>query len=187
MVVGGDMKLKGSFTVEASFVFPLILFVLITLLFIALYMHEITCLQAIAHRVSACAQVVLEDTNKENCQQVISEEVERLAKRDLILKQGRVKVVCQITQGLVSSHLDLNIQKEFMTPFKAVNQLMNSSRKSSLQMEVRSSTQLIDPTHIIRGIDFIDDVSSEITVTKKLKEKYSDIIDQLETIIDDWV
>lgn len=181
------MKLKGSLTVEASLIVPITLFVLITMLFISIYMHELTCLQAVAHRVSTSVQELLDQKGKEETQQILKNEIERLAKRDLLLQKGTLNVVCQITEGILSNRLEVRIQKEFITPFKAIDQLMNSSSSSYIKINVYSNTKFISPTRFIRGVDFIDDISSEITITNEMKEKYTDMIEQLETIIDKWV
>ncbi len=181
------MKIKGSFTIEASIIFPLVLLVLVTMITIGLYLHEMTVLQGIANAVSDHSGEILKVTDEKQWEERMKEEVYQLAQNAFLLQPSTLNVTCEVTQGLISYHLELRIKKNFKTPFRSITQLMNGSNNSFLTMEVCAKSKHTDPTRFIRGIDFLDDVSSEITLTKDLKDKYREMMDGLESMIDEWV
>lgn len=185
------MRLKGSFTIEASMIFPIVLLALVAFLFIGIYVHEVTSLQAIANKLSSeTSELTYKYSEEELIKKVIEEvieEVNKLTIRDLMLQQGEVTVDCKISKQLLSSQIELTITKTFMTPIKRLNQFMKDTSISKIQMQVHSTCKFNEPTRFIRAIDFMDDVTSEVTVTNDLKENYRDMMNQIKEIIDKWV
>ncbi|MBC7960211.1 MAG: hypothetical protein H7X94_10120, partial [Vallitaleaceae bacterium] len=160
------MRLKASYTIEASLIFPVMVLVLVAILFIAIYVHEVTCLQAIANKVVFTA----EGQNYElESEQILIDCVEALVQRELIIKEGQLLTEVQISKGFLSNKVEIRITKDFITPFQLLNEYMNHSRLKTIQIKVEASADTFRPANCIRTVDFVDDVSSQIKVTNALK------------------
>ncbi|PKM51279.1 MAG: hypothetical protein CVV02_07940 [Firmicutes bacterium HGW-Firmicutes-7] len=197
------MEVKGSFTVEASLIFPVISFVLIAIIYIAIYSHEKVCLQSIANGAEDEVQSFLEDTLYDlrlerglyedlNYEGGIEEHIKTyvnntVEKTLIITNKESLNIETNITPHMGYKKIDITISKDFLTPFSFIKDLMKGKDISIIKIEVHSSSKLYQPTNTIRMIDILDDLTNDIAATKELKKKYEEILIKIEESIKQWI
>jgi len=195
MDVNKRLKYRGSISIEASLIFPLVLFVLMITIYIMIYAHEMTCLKGIANRAVLEIQKHYENTNysdriqralyfDEFSEDMIREQMTKVIKKDakeqlLIKDKDNIQVEIKKQNYLIYERYELTIRKEIRGPIKSLGKWMNIVQKSS--------TKYFQPTQCIRDMDFIDDLTSEIEVIKPIKNKYYDILEKIEITINEWI
>lgn len=203
MDIGGIMNVNGSFTVEASLIFPVISFVLITILYIAVYAHEMTCLQSIVNGAQNEVQCLYEDAqynvrlerglyidlNYENSikQHITAYVMDRSEKALIMTNKERLRVDVDITPYFVYKKIDITISKNFPTPFRYVKELMVGKNINLIKVKAHSHSKLLVPADTIRMVDVMDDLTNNITATKTLKERYEEILTKIEGSINEWI
>jgi uncharacterized membrane protein len=197
MDVGGNMSVNGSFTVEASMIFPIISLILIVVLSIAIYTHEMACMQSIANGAQNEVQCFCESTEYEDrlerglyidanfedrlVQHINSYVKDRAEKTLIMTNKERLAIEVEVTPFMVYKKIDLSISKGFTTPFR-FNYMIGL-----LKIDVHSSSKLLQPANTIRMVDVMDDLTNDITATKALKERYEEILNKIEESINEWI
>lgn len=198
-----DMNKTGSFTIEASFVFPLVFFALVTLLYIMIFAHEMTCLQSLANGAALEIQKYYEETDYTSrierglyfngeehvaLEQRITAYVKNRAEHVLLIKdKHQLSIEVDFQAYVIAQKIKITIGKSFMTPFNWVGQWMNGSNTPLIMLKSYAYTKNIQPTGFVRGVDFIDDLSSEINAIKPIKDKYDGLLDKIEATLNQWI
>ncbi|PKM94585.1 MAG: hypothetical protein CVU84_11005 [Firmicutes bacterium HGW-Firmicutes-1] len=191
------MSVNGSFTVEASMIFPIISLILIVVLSIAIYTHEMACMQSIANGAQNEVQCFCESTEYEDrlerglyidanfedrlVQHINSYVKDRAEKTLIMTNKERLAIEVEVTPFMVYKKIDLSISKGFTTPFR-FNYMIGL-----LKIDVHSSSKLLQPANTIRMVDVMDDLTNDITATKALKERYEEILNKIEESINEWI
>lgn len=195
MDIDNRINTTGSITIEASLVFPFILLILIITIYIIIYIHDMSCLQSIANGAMLEIQKYHEDTNYTDriekgiytdghseetiIKQVINFINQTAAERLLIKDIDNLKIDIKMQNYLVYKKIEIYISREIGIPY--------ISKGCLTPMKVVSKTKYLQPTHCIRGLDFVDDITSEIEVIKPIKNKYDSILEEIEITIHEWI
>lgn len=186
-------KIRGSYIVEASLIFPFICLVLVSILIISIYLHDVVVLKSVAHIAVSKTDIFNNDISSENYyyeesskQQVINY-ITSKALQELIMKQGDFNVNYQINTTLISSQVKVDIVKDFILPFKFISKFFDGRNSFVIKIHVSSFSNRYNSPNIVRGIDFIDDMTDEINVTNEIKEKYENQINKLQNTINQWI
>lgn len=189
------MKVKGSFTIEASLIFPMTSFILIIVLFICIYMHDKACLQNIANLAILEIKNIYEDSdyytrlnqglyiqpsNSEKINKIATEFIYNKANDNLILKNSKnINVNISILPSGFSNKVKIYIFNNYKLPF--------NFGLSIIKLEIYSEGQLLFPGSFINGIDVLNDISDNIAAIKSFKDKYHEILENIEEIIYSWI
>lgn len=194
---------RGSITIEASLIFPFILLILMITIYIIIYAHEMACLQSLANSAVLEIQKYYQDSNYSDriernlyfdglSEEAISEHVINLvnqgAKEQLLIKDREsLQVEIKKQSYLIYQKFELSIKKDVSIPIKRLDNWINISCNSSIPMKAVVKTKYFQPTECIRGMDFVDDLTSEIEVVKPIKSKYNSILEKIENTINEWI
>lgn len=201
-----NRKLQGSLTIEASLIFPIVFFAIISLIYIGIYLHDVTCLKAIvneaaqryalaySNKIDLDTGLVLTDdhrldkglywrfTPKNDLSSKIKAYIVKEIEEKLIVKDDDIQVDTKIINYILKKNIEINVKKTFSTPIHPVNTLLKMNGKGGI-MGVTSKVVVKDPTELIRNVELLDDLSDYIGPVRKTKEIYEkkikDIIDFL--------
>ena len=197
------VNFDGSFTVEASLIMPLIIFIIITLIYFAFYLHDQACLQAIANQVAEKGtesllynevdidegSIVYNSINEraiywrftDNCNSktnnIISYGESESKDRFFNVRSKDVVMDLAVNSNLLNKCVQVNMQAPFKTPLKFVNELLNNGK--SLNIKVSSKANMNDSVEFIRNIDLINQKGDEIECIKNVKSKYDEAINKV--------
>lgn len=187
-------KIKGSISVEASLVFPIILFILMLILYIMFYIYEMVCLQSILNDALNEFQMYYEDIDYKRriedgiyCERIDKDEIanqiaQRIkinAKQQMIIKEdNELHVEVNINKYLICQKIELKVSKEIEIPIL---------RRKYIPLKVKGHSEFYQSTDCIRGIDLIDDLSSELEGLRPIRQKYDDILYKIEDTINSWI
>lgn len=129
-------KLHGSFTVEATYIIPLILLVLGVTMYLLFYYHDKNVLQGTAHETAAYG-AGLQSTDEDTLKSYFSSRI----KGKLLLFE--------------------NLESEIKVEETAVT-ITCSARKGKLSLQVACSIKRTDPEDYIRDIRKIKKIGEEI-------------------------
>lgn len=187
-------KWRGSLTVEASLIFPIVFFAIVSLLYMSIYLHDSTVLKAITNEAAERFQLAYANrvdiqsghvlTPKERLskglywrwakqggyEDDVSAFIMKEAQRRLLLKDDQLHMTTDIKNYILKQHLTIEVRKKFSTPLDPVNQLLGIS--TGINMVVQSKTSMRDPAEVIRNMDYLDDLSDYLGPVKAAKEKY---------------
>lgn len=188
-------KFKGSLTVEASLVFPIVLFVVISLLYIGIYLHDVTCMKAIVNEATQRYELaysnkidintgeVLSNNDRlnkglywrllthNNCDKYIKDFIRNKIKDNLIMKDDNIIINTKIIHNNIIKSVNIHVKKDFTTFIAPINSLLSLNGKI-LTMAVSSKAIVKDQAELIRNIDMLDNISDGIPALRNSKEKY---------------
>ncbi len=185
---------KGSFTVEAALIIPVVSFVIITLLYIIIFLHDRTCLQAIVNQaVNKTALECIHQVTINGHQPVpyhtkknkglywrlrgkyyyneadISIYIYKEIKKQLVMKELRdISITCKLKRSLLGSYVHLTVVKDAKTALKPINQLMKSPN-FPLKLCVDSKAYIHEPTEVIRNAHLLTQLLDELNYDKLKK------------------
>lgn len=202
MDIGCCMEKRGNITIEASLIFPFVLLVLASSLYIIIYAHEMTCLKSLANCATLEVQKYYENTDyvarienglymdcnfDEAILQQITSYINEEAKKQLIVKDiDALNVEVNIKNYMVYQSVEVEISKGISIP-RGIREWINGYKGSLLPIKAVARTRYLQPTKCVRGVDFIDDLSSEVYAIKPLKDRYNEILEKIEATIHEWI
>lgn len=187
-------KLLGSFTVEATFIVPMTIFIILALLFAAIYLYDMAVIQSQTDRVTFQASTI----KRQPCD-VITGEIDYYAIKDKGIlysfsegeeteqlyieteskrQMNEKKLFMQIlsTQALLEQkESKLQIQTESNYHYMPVLQLFNPELVTK-----ESCTENYTPTEFVRAANVAINTASEIKGADKIKELFRNIMEVLE-------
>lgn len=197
-------RFKGSLTVEAALVFPMVIFAVIALIFIIIYLHDATCLKTIVNetaekmKMDINKQVSLEGNilsptkklsnglywrfNKENhiyIEQKVSKYIKKEVEEQLILNEhDNVVISTSINNDIIKQTLVIEVKKNVSTSIGIINQMLNND-DIGLNISVKSTIDLTESVEVIRMINFLNDTSDSIVGLKDLRKELYDKVDNV--------
>jgi hypothetical protein len=199
------MTKQGSFTIEASFIMPLVIFVIITLVYIGFYLHDMTYLQGLANEGALKGAKALtyperdleigrieyssmldrflywRFMNHHNTEYLESYIKNQIGQNVFQVNTQKTHVETEVEKNLLHTYVKVSIRAPFETPFRFVPMLMN--RGEGLYIQVHSKAQMPDASEFIRNIQLMDQMAEEITILQKPKQKYEEIMLELENML----
>lgn len=193
------MKAKGSITIEASFILPILLLAVLTVIFLGVYMHDMSCMQSVAnHAALHASSIIQKDTHYElrleqglyfnhfneqkfndKMNAFIIEQLEPMLINQI---HNRLDIDCIIENKIVYKKVHITITYPFKTPFDRINNIFFPKSKNKV-MQAQAHAQLYDPTEVINTYEAIDDISSDIVFIQPIKKAYQEIIDKIITTL----
>ncbi|GKX30940.1 hypothetical protein SH1V18_34200 [Vallitalea longa] len=195
-------KLEGSLTVEAALIFPIIFFTVICIIYIGIYLYDVTSLEAIVNETSGRYQLAYTkkidfDTGKalssesridegiywrlaydrslnDNAEAYIKKQI----KERLIMNEEDIYTAIKLKNYVLKKYITITVEKDFNTPFVIINNLLRIN-DSGLNMCVNSKVLVNEPCELIRNIDMIDDMTDYVPAISNVKDKYDDKVNDI--------
>ncbi|MDT8718571.1 pilus assembly protein [Clostridium sp. 19966] len=204
-----NINQRGSFTVEAALLLPIVFAVLIILMYICVIMYNRTQLSAVGHDVSERASMMLSSPNIEvdtgemitndnlysrlfatNTQSKINDVKAYFNKRKLDI--GFLDPQSDVEIGYVNylfyRKIKIKIQDHYDLPLKGLIQLLHFPGTYNDEVDVNLIVN--DPVEVTRNVDFVsyafDELGHRFTVVQKTKSSYDAIINKLNELADKW-
>lgn len=194
-LVGNRQLIGASFTVEASLVFSIIFLILMCVINSSIYLHDRVSMQSIANQSINHLTLILnkgtyydlridgglyiEDIDNVAVSNDLQNYITSLAKNKLIIGNiDALEIACDIDNKVVYKQVNLTIElanQYILMPGIPVN------------FKVSTSSRIYNAEKLIRAMDFIDDMSSEIVGVKQVKEQYYNLLNKIEVIINEWI
>ena len=187
-VKGGSMK--GSLTIELSFVMTVILIALMTMFSIGLLLHDMSCVSSILNEAALNGLVWLreelknsqgiyiKDAQEELYQGLIEEYIYmELERKVILLKAEAIELQIMINRHLLSNQI--TIKADWKNQAYFLNSFFD---KKSMTVTRRDFAGC----ELVRVVELADDVSEEIIILKPLKDKYWEMVDSIESLMNNW-
>lgn len=195
-------RLRGSLTVEAALIFPIVIFAVMCIIYIGIYLHDVTSLEVIVNETSdryqlAYAKKIDFDTGKalsdesrldkglywrltynkslnNNAQSYIKNQV----KKRLIMNNEEIKTNIKLDNYILKKYITITVDKDFDLPVILINNLLKL-RDANLHMCVDSRVFINDPCELIRNVNLIDDMTDYVPAINKIKDKYEEKVNDI--------
>ena len=207
-------KIKGSFTVEASIIIPVMILSIAAVIYMGMLLYQRTIIQSAAETAAgdgAAAwpsgvgdvgtgkmtgdgfdQVKLYrriiDNDKEKRLELIKSHAEALSVRGELLKPVDTVVVADIKDYAVCRKLEVGITKSYVLPLGTFLKIFGGSGK--IVISIKAASMLDEPVELIRTTDFILDLEKELEKknpdVKNLGEKTRDTMNGIKTKLDEF-
>lgn len=200
---------RGSFTVEAALLLPIVFAVLIMLMYICVILYNRTQLAAVGHDVSERTSMMLSAPNinidsgsmitnnnlysrlfATNTQSKINDVKAYFEKRklDIGFLDPKSDVSIGYNNYLFYRKIKIKIENHYDFPLKGLLQLIGFSGTYNDAVEVNLIVN--DPVEVTRNIDFVsyafDELGHRFKIVEKVDSSYDKILDKLNTLADKW-
>lgn len=185
--------IKGSFTVEAALVFPIILFVIISLIYIGFYMHDKVYIKAVIDQAAmkegmfvkhesefSNGKIAFEEINKRNIFDSLfgdlsSQKNVLESYLDIKLSRGMfIGVIKEIETEVTHSVIEIRVNVDMDIPFSLVREYFTGK---STDISVSSKVPIHNPAEYARLIEVVYDTSSNVKGFDQIKEKLREFIE----------
>lgn len=184
-------KVSASFTIEAVFIMPIVIFIIVTIIYITIYLHDYNRMYCVTDRILHKAILNIKhesdiETGKLNYEEIkkqgvfyqifgISDEKEEDIENYLMEK---------LTEGLIATKIDevdvkgsklkmtIKVKGKFQIPIKGLSYIFSS--KKNLLVEVSANNH--NPADTIRISEVVLDTGSKIKGVNELIEKFEALI-----------
>jgi len=184
---------KGSITVEASIIVPLIILCIVASIYMGLLLYHRALVQSAADiaaeaGASAWASGISEirkgkpdkeyfekirlyrqifDADKKNRLSIIEKYALDVSSRNEILRPQDESAVAELKDYIVYRKLEVSIRKRYNIPFGNILRLFGA--KGTVDINVKAVSSIDEPVELIRTTDFIIDIE------KRLEERFPEI------------
>lgn len=198
---------KGSITVEAAMIIPIVIIAVMIVLYITLIIFQICAMQLIANNVSERAAAVctnsysdfetgkvaksdleklrlyrrlgLSDSFDEDKLKAVS--INMLHKAGILtIKDASIDIKHQNT--ILSQRVIVEISASYSNPLGGLSGIWGLGRR--LQLRVKSQAVVDDPAEFIRNSDFILETASSIPILSEFEGKWNEIITKIVEYVD---
>lgn len=187
-----ENKLRGSMTVEAAMVFPIVLFTVFSLVYASLYLHDKVVIQSVMRQVVGTAEIAARYPVNSSLEQISYEninnrgiffsihsnyEVENRLYSNQLLKQlsGRLYITditkCEIE--LTYSNVKASVRCFIKIPIQSVCLMLG---KDKMHYNDEVSIDVFRVTEFVRVFDVFSDVVTDTKVGDQAISKLQDII-----------
>ena len=184
-------KAKGSFTIEAALIMPIILFVILAITYLSFYLHDICRINALVDNALYRAQFLIKHEvdfmtseinyhdindrgvfysifgNAEKEEEDIKEYVAVLLERGLLLAH-----ITDINVSVKGSDINISVQIKIKLPFKGAFNYIGSNEA----LTVEAFGKIHNSTESVRISEVVLDTGSKIKGMDKLKKKFEKFI-----------
>lgn len=189
-----NTSVKGSYTIEASLIFPLVLYIIISLIYLGFYLHDIGKVQAI---VDECqfrskgyiAKEVDLTTGSISYSNYMGRSIFYPIDNNFKSKEGQIKnyintkskdklfisSISNIEAKVSPYSIKLKVVLNFKFPFKSLETFFRGSEKSIIE----SREKLHNPTDFLRGFQVSYDLIEKVDVINKVTSKLNEIVGAL--------
>lgn len=185
-----DKKMKASFTIEAVFIMPIVLYTMVCIIYLSFYLHDYCKIQGITDMVLHKAVMNLKysadiETGKVNYDEINKGIFNRIfEKSDLLERDIESYLGKSLSKGLIAisisnihvskglGKISVRVEGRLKIPLKGVQGMISSN--GNLIIEAKASNHY--PADSIRISEVILDTGSKIKGFEKLKEKLGGLI-----------
>ncbi len=183
-------KIQASFTLEAVFIMPIVLFIIVFILYLSFYLHDICKIQGLTDLVRHKAALNFKreadvNTGKMNYDGINkgifgrllegTETKETDVENHLYRMLSKGLFITRVTDVHVSKdtfHIAIRVEGTTRIPIKAIQQLFSSGRT----LAVEAKAPYHNPAETVRMSEVILDTGEEIKGFDKLKESIGKLI-----------
>jgi hypothetical protein len=184
---------KGSFTVEASIIVPIMILSIAAVIYMGLLLYQRTIIQSAAETAAGDGAAAwssgvgrigtgklsndsfdniklyrrIYNSDKEKQLEIIRNHAADLALRGELLNPVETDIQAEIKDYAVCRKLEVSITKSYILPLGSFLKIFGGSGK--IVINVKAASMLDEPVELIRTTDFILDME------KKLEENYPEI------------
>lgn len=182
---------KGSITVEAALIMPIIVFTIFSLIYLSFYLHDRCKIQGIIDKALHKAELTVKHDADFSTGNVYYEEINHRGIFYILfgstsLEEDNIKKYLQeeLDQGLFLAkvtdikvsvnkfNIGISVWADSMISSKGVNSFL----KPLLQIEIEEESQIHNPAELIRFSEIILDTGSKIKGVNALKEKLEKLL-----------
>lgn len=179
----GRVDQRGSYTVEAALILPIVLMALMTVALYAIDMHDKIILSAV------CRQGAYEVLKQMNPQAVARDDdleaLRKLALKTLIQAPENLNFEMEAQHTLLESQGRFRSALRFERGSVSAFSLLGISRTN--QADAAYLVRYTDPAAFVRKIDFCDDLTNRVKVLQPAKAIYQKGADELKKLMEEWL
>ncbi|HKL80100.1 MAG TPA: TadE family protein [Mobilitalea sp.] len=184
-------KIKGSFTVEATLLMPIVLFVIISLIYLSFYLHDKSRIEGTVDKALLKASMTLKheadiETGAVNYEGINNRGVFYLlmGSTNAMEKDIQTFLEQELSGGLLSTEItkvivtagklkvSIDVEGEFEIPIKGVRDYFNPNPK----LVIKVNCPIHNPAEILRISEVILDTGKKIKGMEALKEKLDKLL-----------
>lgn len=185
------IKVKGSYTVEAALIFPFILFIILALIYLGFYLHDVAKMQAIIHKslVKGSAFIRNEmdiNTGAISYEDYLDRTIFYPIDNDFYRKESEIKnylynqsadrffisQIKDINVDISSSRIKINLSLDIKFPIISLGVFLTESSNLIFEMEGK----IHDPMNFIRGFEVAAGIGKRIEGVNKILGELKDIL-----------
>lgn len=182
---------KGSITVEAAIVYPIVLLVLVTIIFFMIGLYRQVSILSV---VNLSVEEAIEIAKTENASLyggLTADEIKECLKnkgaRDdslLILGNYLDDADVRLDKNMFYKKINVSIYKTYPTGISFVDSMLGDE-ENGFTIYAESESIMRDPAEFIRNVDMISDFASRIPVVANLQGKYRNNLESINSKITD--
>ncbi|NLJ96676.1 MAG: hypothetical protein GX321_05945 [Clostridiales bacterium] len=184
-------KVGASFTIEAVFIMPIVIFVIVSIIYITIYLHDYNRIYSVADRILHKAILNVKHESDIETGKLYYDEIKRqgvfyqiLGISDIKEKDIEEYLTKKLTEGLFATNITevevkgsrfkitITVKGKLKIPIKGLSHI--SALNRGLFIQVRG--QVHNPADYIRISEVILDTGSKIKGIKELEEKIKALI-----------
>lgn len=188
------IRVKGNYTVEAALLFPLVIFVIIGIIYLGFYLHDLGKVQAIVDESQIRSKGLVRsevnintgilsysnyldrtifypiDNNLKAKENQIKNYIKTKSKKQLFISKISI-----INVELTPSKSNIRVNLDFTFPFSSIETLFIGSEN----MVIESTEKIHDPMSFIRGYDVASSAGKKIDVVNQVVSQLQELINFL--------
>lgn len=182
---------KGSITIEAAIIYPIIFLVLMTLIYFMMGLYRQVSALAVADLSVEEAKVLAKEGDKlygglsrKNIKNQLKTKGEKDAPLLLIggyLDDANVTV----ERNLFFQKIRVTVSKSYPTGVDFIDSMLGEPGKG-FTVDVESGSKIMDQAEFIRNVDMMSDFAGRIPAVAKFKQSYNKKLDEISNKIKDY-